>query len=239
MYLGQDRVLVRALVRAAFFAAADLCAGVRFLALERACLDSALRDAAECPSFRNARLTAVARFRETFLRPPRLAFAVSRAAWRRVRGDALPLFGGGSFTPERRALESPIAIACLVDRAPCFPSLTWCISSRTNSPAWVEGAFPSRASSCARSTVSVSGTFPPDRYPTQSREPKNDSSPVASFVFRSSWTSRSNWEPATERELKISGVYTGETRLDGRKKSSRRKKARADQLIAVGASLAV
>jgi hypothetical protein len=122
--MDQDRGLVRALVRAAFFADADLWAGVRFLALDRACLDSALRDAAECPSLRNARLTAVARFRETFLRPPRLALTVSRAAWRRVRGEAAPLFGAGNLTPARLALESPIAIACLVDRAPCFPSLT-------------------------------------------------------------------------------------------------------------------
>ena len=41
----------------------------------------------------------------------------------------------------RRALERPMAIACFVERAPCLPSRTWCISSRTNSPACVEGAY--------------------------------------------------------------------------------------------------
>jgi hypothetical protein len=35
------------------------------------------------------------------------------------------LFGGeGNFTPARRALASPMAIACFVDAAPCFPSRT-------------------------------------------------------------------------------------------------------------------
>jgi hypothetical protein len=35
--------------------------------------------------------------------------------------EALPL-GGGKETPARLAFDSPIAIACLVDRAPCLPS---------------------------------------------------------------------------------------------------------------------
>ncbi|PYO46704.1 MAG: hypothetical protein DMD72_12050 [Gemmatimonadetes bacterium] len=65
------------------------------------------------------------------------------------------------MTPARRAFDSPMAIACSVDRAPCFPSRMWCISSRTNSPACVDGDFPSRASSLARSMVSASGTIPP------------------------------------------------------------------------------
>jgi hypothetical protein len=154
---------LRARVRAAFLADADLCAAVRFRALDRACRESAVRDAAERLSLRRVPLTAVARFREILRRPPRLAFATSRAACRRVLAEAVRLFGGRSFTPARRALERPMAIACFVDRAPCFPSRTWCISSRTNSPAWVEGAFPSRLSWRARSIVSVSGTFPP-RY---------------------------------------------------------------------------
>ena len=38
-------------------------------------------------------------------------------------------------TPARRAFESPIAMACCLLRTPCFPSSTWRISSRTNSPA--------------------------------------------------------------------------------------------------------
>ena len=32
--------------------------------------------------------------------------------------------GGGRWTPARRAFERPIAMACFVDRAPCFPSRT-------------------------------------------------------------------------------------------------------------------
>src|SRR4051812_42750765 len=50
-----------------------------------------------------------------------------------------------------------MAIACLVLRAPCLPSRTCSISSRTNSPACVVGALPSRASLRARSTVFFSG----------------------------------------------------------------------------------
>jgi hypothetical protein len=80
---------------------------------------------------------------------------ISRFACFFARFDAV--LDAGSFTPARRALESPIAIACLVERAPCFPSRMWCISSRTNSPACVEADFPSRASFLARSIVSRSG----------------------------------------------------------------------------------
>jgi hypothetical protein len=51
--------------------------------------------------------------------PARLA----AAALRRV--EALALRGGaGSFTPDRRAFDRPMAIACFVERAPCFPSRT-------------------------------------------------------------------------------------------------------------------
>jgi hypothetical protein len=39
-----------------------------------------------------------------------------------------------------------MAIACLADRAPCFPLRIWRTSSRTNSPACVLGALPSRRS---------------------------------------------------------------------------------------------
>ena len=44
-----------------------------------------------------------------------------------------------SGTPARRAFDSPIAIACLVERAPCLPWRTCSISSCTNSPAAVDG----------------------------------------------------------------------------------------------------
>jgi len=69
--------------------------------------------------------------------------------------------GVRSFTPARRAFESPIAIACFVDRAPCFPSRMWCISSRTNSPACVEAAFPCRLSRRDFLTIAFSGIYSP------------------------------------------------------------------------------
>ena len=37
------------------------------------------------------------------------------------RVDALPSVGGRRFTPDRRAFESPMAMACSVERAPCIP----------------------------------------------------------------------------------------------------------------------
>src|SRR6187455_2964275 len=54
-----------------------------------------------------------------------------------------------------------MAMACLVERAPCLPSRMWCISSLTNSPAAVEGVFPSRRSSSALSFVFLSGMVIP------------------------------------------------------------------------------
>jgi len=71
----------------------------------------------------------------------------SRFAWRRVRFEAAPFFGGGNFTPARRAFDKPIAIACLVERAPCSPY----------SPACVEDDLPFRSSLRARFFVSSSG----------------------------------------------------------------------------------
>ena len=49
----------------------------------------------------------------------RLPFAVSRLACARTFFDAR--FGVPSATPERRAFERPIAIACFVFAAPCLP----------------------------------------------------------------------------------------------------------------------
>ena len=46
----------------------------------------------------------------------------ARSALTRVFSEVAPFLGGGRSTPARRALESPIAMACLADRAPCFPS---------------------------------------------------------------------------------------------------------------------
>ena len=50
----------------------------------------------------------------------RRAAEVAAFALRFVEG--LAFFGTGRRTPERRAFDNPIAIACFVDRAPCFPS---------------------------------------------------------------------------------------------------------------------
>src|SRR5437016_3704607 len=54
-----------------------------------------------------------------------------------------------------------MAIACLVDRAPCLPSRMCSIVSFTNSPACVLGDFPSRLSFRARSMVFFSGMLGP------------------------------------------------------------------------------
>jgi hypothetical protein len=130
-----------------------------FLAALCACRRSAERDAAEWPSRRSAFETARERVRDFgVLRRPR---ASARLAFVRVRALAFPLRGAGSFTPARRAFDRPIAIACFVLRAPCFPSRTCSISSWTNSPACVLGAFPSRSSSRARSIVVLLGMIPP------------------------------------------------------------------------------
>src|SRR6184192_3517097 len=147
--------LLLARVRAAFFAAAERWALLRWRAAERACLESALFEAADRPSRPSAFLIARERLREGALRFA--PFFSSRLALRRVSFEAAPFFGGGNRTPARRAFDKPIAIACLVDRAPCLPSRMCSISSRTNSPACVEGDLPSRASSRARSVVSCSG----------------------------------------------------------------------------------
>ena len=53
-----SQLLRRVLVRAAFFAEADLSLAVRFLAAERACLDNAACETAAFPSFFNRRTPA-------------------------------------------------------------------------------------------------------------------------------------------------------------------------------------
>jgi hypothetical protein len=162
------RPRVRAPFRAALFRRSlpfvrDACRAERLRAtaprrraLVRACEAKAPGDADLVLSLFRAWVTARDRFRDG-ARPPRRPRWRSFSACFRVSVEALPFFGGGSFIPARRALERPMAIACLADLAPCFPSRTWSISSRTNSPAWVDGALPSRASSRARSSVSFSG----------------------------------------------------------------------------------
>ena len=135
----------------------EFCAFCRYFFLPAllACRESAVRDAALRPSRFSARLVAAERLGDAFR--PDFPRARSRWACLRVREDALPFRGGLSFTPERRAFDRPIAMACFVDRAPCFPSRTCSISSRTNSPAWVVGALPSRFALRARSSVFFSG----------------------------------------------------------------------------------
>ena len=129
-------------VRTAFAAAFRRLCLPRARALLRACRESDGPDAADRLSRLRTPLTARDRLAEGL---------------RFVAFVVLPLGLGPSFTPARRALDKPIAMACLVLRAPCFPSRMWCISSRTNSPACVVGAFPARASLRARSIVLFSG----------------------------------------------------------------------------------
>src|SRR5205814_2981113 len=117
----------RFFVRTAFFAAAERERGERRAAARFACRDSAFFDADRRGSRFSARLVARERVREGFLRRPVRALAKSRSAWRFVR--ALPRFGGGSFTPALRAFDSPMAIACSGERAPCSPSRICSISS--------------------------------------------------------------------------------------------------------------
>ena len=148
-------------MRAARFACLDRALAERFRAARLACVASAWCEAADRPSFFSARNVARERLADGFAEDPR---PTSRLACLRARGLTSAPLGAASFTPARLAFERPMAIACLVERAPCLPSRMCSISSRTNSPACVDGAFPSRASPRARSSVCRSGTVkPPDQ----------------------------------------------------------------------------
>jgi hypothetical protein len=143
---------------------ADRPPRLRRLAALFACRDSSRADADDRRSRRSAPSAALLRRRDGargFLFPWPTSYA--RLADLRVLSFACPLPGGGNGTPARRACESPIAIACLGDRAPCFPRRMCSISSRTNSPAAVVGLFPSRRSCFARSTVVFDGIEVPPR----------------------------------------------------------------------------
>ena len=131
--VARDSQRRRFRVRAAFFTAAERERAERCAATRFACLDNACLDAERRLSRLSARFVARERFRDGFVRRPVRPFARSRFAWRFVCFE--PRFGGGNFTPARRALDSPMAIACSGDRAPCSPSRMCSISSRTNSPA--------------------------------------------------------------------------------------------------------
>ena len=113
------------LVFAALRADADFEAALRLDAASFACVDSADLEAARCPSFFNAFVVAFERVADGL---ERLCEADSSAAacW---RVDLLADFLTGTFTPSRRALDRPMAIACFVDLAPCLPPRICSISS--------------------------------------------------------------------------------------------------------------
>ena len=121
-FLAAARRLAGPLVRAAFLADADRLAALRRRAADRACLARARGDAALRPSRLSRLSIARERRAEAFFLLPALALRESRAAARRVASEVVPFLGGLSFTPARRALDRPIAIACWVERAPCLPS---------------------------------------------------------------------------------------------------------------------
>ena len=93
-----------------------------------ACFASALWETLLFGSRFKALRLALLRFGEGLVGPV-FAFSKSRLAFVRVASDVRPLTGGGSFTPARRAFESPMAIACRADRAPCLPCRIASISS--------------------------------------------------------------------------------------------------------------
>jgi hypothetical protein len=142
-------------VRTALRAAAFRAVAPRRRAALRACRANAFRVAAPRASRLSAALIARERVAAGRLRPRRPARAAYSALFF-VRAFALA-GGGGSFTPARRALERPMAMACFVERAPCLPLRTCRISSCTNSPACVVGALPARFVFRALSTVFCSG----------------------------------------------------------------------------------
>jgi len=119
-----------AFVRTAFCAALRRFALPRCSALRCAWRERAVCDAAAVPSRFKARRVAC----------DRLGFGLRAVAF----GAFLPA-RGGSFTPARLALDRPMAIACLAERAPCLLWRTCSISSRTYSPACVEGDVAFRA----------------------------------------------------------------------------------------------
>jgi hypothetical protein len=108
-------------VRTAFIAAAFRAAGERCRAALLACRANAACEAAVRPCRFNARLAARDRRGAGFCLRPAVAPREAYLADFLVEAFE-PAGGGGSFTPARRAFESPIAIACLVELAPCFPS---------------------------------------------------------------------------------------------------------------------
>src|SRR4029077_10580916 len=97
-------------VRTALRAAAARAPAPRLRAAPVACFESACFDAAARSWRLRTRVVALEREREVRRGVRRLPAAASWAALRRVLAEVLAP-GGGSFTPARRALDSPIAIA--------------------------------------------------------------------------------------------------------------------------------
>jgi hypothetical protein len=144
-------------VLTAFFADCERADGDRRDAADFPCCESDRRETADCPSRFNAPRVACERRADGRLALVRRPRALSLRALRRVLSDVVSGRGGRNGTPARRALDSPMAMACFGDRAPCLPSRTCSISSRTYSPACVDGAFPSALSRWARCRVLFSG----------------------------------------------------------------------------------
>ena len=82
----------------------------RPLVTERACVESALWEAARRGSRLSAFKDARDRFADGFFLVPLWPTRYARAALLRVRADACPFFGGFSLTPARRALDRPIVV---------------------------------------------------------------------------------------------------------------------------------
>ena len=115
------RLICGPFVRAARLAAALRAAAGRRRAAALAWRANAFGDAAARPSCFSA--VRAARDRRGDGRLRLLAARRADSALRLV--DAFALAGGrGNFTPARRAFDSPMAMACFVERAPCFPSRT-------------------------------------------------------------------------------------------------------------------
>lgn len=117
-------LLVRLLVRLALTAELWRADGPRFFATLPACRERELCEAALCPSRFKARVVARERVADGSLAEWPCPLRSSRRACLMVFALAFPELGVGNFTPARRAFDSPIAIACWGEAAPCLPSRT-------------------------------------------------------------------------------------------------------------------
>lgn len=95
---------------------------LRLAAAFLAWLDKARCDAAARGCFLSALVVALERLAFGFALGDFCPFLESRAAFFRVASEAVPFFGGASFTPARRAFDNPMAMACLLFFAPCLPA---------------------------------------------------------------------------------------------------------------------